>query len=224
MIFDISARRAAGVRHPIRDGILDDGRLGLRLRRPRAGGLPGHLDRLVPLRRRLLPALVRADERPARSDRLIDPLDNLWHYHQEAYKFHTGLSTKHQYQSWPWKWLLLGRPVGVLLEHRRAVRRHQLRVRDPAARHAGAVVVVPAGADRAWAGWPSPAATAAPGSIMACALAGIVPWFQYDARPPHDVLLLRPAGRAVPGPRRGVRAGRDHRPAAARASPTATTG
>ncbi|MER7009081.1 phospholipid carrier-dependent glycosyltransferase, partial [Dactylosporangium sp. NPDC000555] len=44
-------------------------------------------------------------------DRLIDPLVNLFHYHEEAYKFHTGLSTKHQYQSWPWQWLLLGRPV-----------------------------------------------------------------------------------------------------------------
>jgi dolichyl-phosphate-mannose-protein mannosyltransferase len=41
----------------------------------------------------------------------LGTLYNLWHYHQEAYKFHTGLSTKHQYQSWPWQWLLLGRPV-----------------------------------------------------------------------------------------------------------------
>ena len=38
-------------------------------------------------------------------------LQNLWHYHHEAFKFHTGLSTKHKYQSWPWQWLLLGRPV-----------------------------------------------------------------------------------------------------------------
>jgi dolichyl-phosphate-mannose--protein O-mannosyl transferase len=38
-------------------------------------------------------------------------LQNLWHYHVEAWKFHTGLSSKHQYQSWPWQWLLLGRPV-----------------------------------------------------------------------------------------------------------------
>nr|WP_229783704.1 glycosyltransferase family 39 protein [Pilimelia anulata] len=38
-------------------------------------------------------------------------LQNLWHYHQEALRFHSGLSTKHTYQSWPWQWLLLGRPV-----------------------------------------------------------------------------------------------------------------
>lgn len=36
---------------------------------------------------------------------------NLAHYHQEAFNFHSGLSTKHTYQSWPWQWLLLGRPV-----------------------------------------------------------------------------------------------------------------
>ena len=27
------------------------------------------------------------------------------------YNFHTGLDATHQYQSWPWQWLLLGRPV-----------------------------------------------------------------------------------------------------------------
>ncbi|WP_173040169.1 dolichyl-phosphate-mannose--protein mannosyltransferase [Phytohabitans flavus] len=42
---------------------------------------------------------------------IIGPLRNLWHYHVEAYKFHSGLDDKHQYQSWPWQWLLLGRPI-----------------------------------------------------------------------------------------------------------------
>ena len=28
-----------------------------------------------------------------------------------AYDFHVGLSATHPYQSWPWQWLLLGRPV-----------------------------------------------------------------------------------------------------------------
>src|SRR4029079_18669807 len=34
----------------------------------------------------------------------------LIHYHHEAYKFHSGLTERHVYQSWPWQWLLLGRP------------------------------------------------------------------------------------------------------------------
>ncbi|WP_127498234.1 dolichyl-phosphate-mannose--protein mannosyltransferase [Actinoplanes solisilvae] len=42
---------------------------------------------------------------------LIGALLNLWHYHSEAYKFHSGLTERHVYQSWPWQWLLLGRPV-----------------------------------------------------------------------------------------------------------------
>nr|WP_308121042.1 phospholipid carrier-dependent glycosyltransferase [Actinoplanes bogorensis] len=42
---------------------------------------------------------------------VLGALLNLWHYHQEAYGFHSGLTSSHPYQSWPWQWLLLGRPV-----------------------------------------------------------------------------------------------------------------
>jgi len=42
---------------------------------------------------------------------VIGALLNLWHYHQRAYTFHSGLTKPHPYQSWPWQWLLLGRPV-----------------------------------------------------------------------------------------------------------------
>ncbi len=42
---------------------------------------------------------------------VLGALLNLVHYHQEAFNFHTGLDEKHLYQSWPWQWLLLGRPV-----------------------------------------------------------------------------------------------------------------
>ncbi|MFR9795941.1 dolichyl-phosphate-mannose--protein mannosyltransferase [Streptomyces sp. MS06] len=36
---------------------------------------------------------------------------SLWHYEHEVYKFHVGLSSPHTYQSNPWSWLVLGRPV-----------------------------------------------------------------------------------------------------------------
>lgn len=39
------------------------------------------------------------------------PLIGLWHYHREMWHFHTNLSTPHDYQSWPWTWILLLRPV-----------------------------------------------------------------------------------------------------------------
>ncbi|MGK5738235.1 dolichyl-phosphate-mannose--protein mannosyltransferase [Micromonospora sp. URMC 103] len=42
---------------------------------------------------------------------VIGPLINLFEYHRAAYGFHTGLDDPHKYQSWPWQWLLLGRPV-----------------------------------------------------------------------------------------------------------------
>jgi dolichyl-phosphate-mannose-protein mannosyltransferase len=39
------------------------------------------------------------------------PLRSLWHYHHEVYEFHTHLTSGHTYQSNPWSWLILGRPV-----------------------------------------------------------------------------------------------------------------
>jgi dolichyl-phosphate-mannose--protein O-mannosyl transferase len=42
---------------------------------------------------------------------ILGALVNLWHYHQEALHFHDTLDKPHPYQSWPWQWLLLGRPV-----------------------------------------------------------------------------------------------------------------
>ncbi len=42
---------------------------------------------------------------------VLGALINLFHYHSEAFKFHSGLTDRHVYQSWPWQWLLLGRPV-----------------------------------------------------------------------------------------------------------------
>ncbi|MGK5627138.1 dolichyl-phosphate-mannose--protein mannosyltransferase [Streptomyces sp. URMC 123] len=39
------------------------------------------------------------------------PLRSLWHYQAEVYQFHTNLTTDHTYQSNPWSWIVLGRPV-----------------------------------------------------------------------------------------------------------------
>jgi len=45
-----------------------------------------------------------------------DALRSLWHYHQEAWKFHTGLTSFHSYRSNPWGWLVLARPVSYYYE------------------------------------------------------------------------------------------------------------
>ncbi|GAA4660589.1 dolichyl-phosphate-mannose--protein mannosyltransferase [Kineococcus glutinatus] len=45
-----------------------------------------------------------------------DALRSLWQYHQEAYRFHIGLSTPHPYMSSPWSWLVQGRPTSFFYE------------------------------------------------------------------------------------------------------------
>ena len=42
---------------------------------------------------------------------ILGALLNLLHYHHEAYSFHSDVTSRHPSQSWPWQWLLLGRPV-----------------------------------------------------------------------------------------------------------------
>ena len=46
---------------------------------------------------------------------LAQSLRSLWHYHHDVYSFHTGFlnDSTHVYQSDPWGWLVLNRPVGV---------------------------------------------------------------------------------------------------------------
>jgi dolichyl-phosphate-mannose--protein O-mannosyl transferase len=39
------------------------------------------------------------------------PLRSLWHYEYGVYQFNVGLHTPHKYQSNPWSWLVVGRPV-----------------------------------------------------------------------------------------------------------------
>ncbi|MFF2201575.1 dolichyl-phosphate-mannose--protein mannosyltransferase [Streptomyces sp. NPDC058145] len=57
-----------------------------------------------------------ADGRGGHFTFLPDWLRSLWHYEHEVYKFHVGLSTPHTYQSNPWSWLVLGRPVSYFYE------------------------------------------------------------------------------------------------------------
>jgi dolichyl-phosphate-mannose--protein O-mannosyl transferase len=47
---------------------------------------------------------------------LPDWLRSLWHYEHEVYKFHVGLTSPHTYQSNPWSWIVLGRPVSYFYE------------------------------------------------------------------------------------------------------------
>ncbi|WP_406335450.1 dolichyl-phosphate-mannose--protein mannosyltransferase [Streptomyces zaomyceticus] len=43
-------------------------------------------------------------------------LRSLWHYESEVYSFHVGLTSPHTYESNPWSWIALGRPVSYFYE------------------------------------------------------------------------------------------------------------
>jgi len=43
--------------------------------------------------------------------RPFEAMPKLWDYHSQMLGFHTGLDAKHPYQSWPWDWPVLRRPV-----------------------------------------------------------------------------------------------------------------
>jgi dolichyl-phosphate-mannose-protein mannosyltransferase len=45
-----------------------------------------------------------------------DSLRSLWHYQTQVYDFHVGLTDGHTYESNPWSWLVLGRPVSYFYE------------------------------------------------------------------------------------------------------------
>ncbi|SCK10282.1 Dolichyl-phosphate-mannose-protein mannosyltransferase [Streptomyces sp. WMMB 322] len=53
---------------------------------------------------------------------LPGPLRSLWHYESEVYDFHVGLTSGHTYESNPWSWLILGRPVSYFYESPKAGR------------------------------------------------------------------------------------------------------
>ncbi|MFJ9551938.1 dolichyl-phosphate-mannose--protein mannosyltransferase [Streptomyces erythrochromogenes] len=50
---------------------------------------------------------------------LPDWLTSLWHYQTEVYRFHAGLTQSHSYESDPWSWLVLGRPVSYFYDSTR---------------------------------------------------------------------------------------------------------
>jgi dolichyl-phosphate-mannose--protein O-mannosyl transferase len=110
MIWEIGARRAVGARRPWRDAFLDELRwvaafiaiaFGVYL-----ASWTGWFLTDTGWARHYLADNLHQRELP-----VIGALQNLWQYHQQAFAFHTGLHDKHRYQSWPWQWLLLGRPV-----------------------------------------------------------------------------------------------------------------
>ncbi|WP_373295484.1 dolichyl-phosphate-mannose--protein mannosyltransferase [Kitasatospora griseola] len=110
---------------------------------------------------------------------------SLWHYHSTMLDFHTNLHSPHTYQSNPWSWLLLGRPVSFFYE-------------SPKNGQAGCTTsdcareVLAIGTPLLW--WAGIAALLyclyrwlmrrdwRAGALLAALAAGYLPWFQYQER------------------------------------------
>ncbi|WTN46390.1 phospholipid carrier-dependent glycosyltransferase [Streptomyces sp. NBC_00631] len=110
LLWDVGARRVAGARHPYRAVLRRD--------------LGRSVLALVPTA--VLTYLVAwtgwflsddgwgrhwADGRGGTWSWIPAPLRSFWHYEYLVYQFNVGLHTPHKYQSNPWSWLVLGRPV-----------------------------------------------------------------------------------------------------------------
>jgi len=109
VIWEAGARRSAGVRKPWRDTFLDE--LGWVL----AGVAVMVVTYLATWTGWFLSDSGYGRHRIAAEGGtelpVIGALLNLARYHLDAYGFHSTLEAPHTYQSWPWQWLLLGRPV-----------------------------------------------------------------------------------------------------------------
>ncbi|MGQ0626286.1 MAG: phospholipid carrier-dependent glycosyltransferase, partial [Sporichthyaceae bacterium] len=114
------------------------------------------------------------------------PLRSLWHYHAEILTFHTKLTQDHPYESSPWGWTILARPVAYFSEGSEAG--------DPGCEAEACISeVLGIGTPVLW--W---AATAVlfwlvwrwagardwrAGAILAGVAAGWLPWLRYEDRP-----------------------------------------
>ncbi|WP_018762945.1 dolichyl-phosphate-mannose--protein mannosyltransferase [Arthrobacter sp. 135MFCol5.1] len=116
VLWDLNARRVAGIRGWISGGVIRD-------------GIPA-FGALVPVAGIVYSATWTgwflsdnayfrhwAESNPSTEwGWLPDSVRSLIHYHLEAYKFHQGLSSEHPYQASPWSWLVMGRPTSFFYE------------------------------------------------------------------------------------------------------------
>lgn len=112
VVWDVAARRAAGVSRPYSAGILYDGlpafvsTVGTALV-VYVGSWGGWL-----LSSNASNRTWGADNPATGLGGLVpDALRSLWHYHAEVFGFHTELTSDHPYAAHPIKWLVLGRPT-----------------------------------------------------------------------------------------------------------------
>ncbi|WBB72930.1 phospholipid carrier-dependent glycosyltransferase [Micromonospora sp. WMMD1128] len=184
LFWEVGVRRSAGVRRPWRDAVLDE------LPWLLVAGVLMLVTYVATWSGWLLSdegyyrLASRYPNVPGMSDTpFIGPLINLWEYHKAAYGFHAQLDDPHKYQSWPWQWLLLGRPVAF----------HWSGTGDCGASSCASEVLLLGTPLLWWSFLPALAATAwlglarrdwRAGAILLTVAAGLLPWFwlAFDGR------------------------------------------
>ncbi|ARF55714.1 dolichyl-phosphate-mannose--protein mannosyltransferase [Streptomyces gilvosporeus] len=113
VLWDVAARRIAGARHPFRAMLRRDAApaFGATVVVALATYLASWSGWLFTKGGYYRDWATTPEGRAGSWTWLPDWLRSLWHYQTEVYAFHTGLTTPHTYQSNPWSWLVLGRPV-----------------------------------------------------------------------------------------------------------------
>lgn len=116
VLWDIGARRAAGVRHWAAAGLFKDGTFAFVAMVPTA--LVVYVLSWTGWFRSSAGYLRSwGAENPSTSFGWIpDSIRSLWKYHQDAFRFHVGLGSEHPYEANPWSWLVQGRPTSFFYE------------------------------------------------------------------------------------------------------------
>ncbi|WP_128375917.1 dolichyl-phosphate-mannose--protein mannosyltransferase [Streptomyces cavernae] len=121
VLWDVGSRRVAGARHPYRAVLKRDTGLAFLATVPVAlatylvswaGWILSPADGSGGYFRNW----AATDGKGGSFTWLPDWLRSLWHYEHEVYEFHVGLHSFHQYESNPWSWIVLGRPVSYFYE------------------------------------------------------------------------------------------------------------
>ena len=116
VLWDVGARRAAGVRHWTVGGLFKDGPFAFLA--VVGAALVVYVASWTGWFRSTAGYLRNwGAENPSTSFGWIpDSVRSLWKYHQDAFRFHVGLMSEHPYEANPWSWLVQGRPTSFFYE------------------------------------------------------------------------------------------------------------
>ncbi len=117
VLWDMNARRTAGIRYWMAGAVWKDGLLAF------ASMVPVAAATYLATWTGWFAAKDSYDRHWAESNPstawgwIPDSLRSLWHYHSTAYSFHTGLGSDHPYKANAWSWFVMGRPTSFYVKN-----------------------------------------------------------------------------------------------------------